>query len=76
MARADWAAKVLSRSMSAGGNSPGVFLLTVSAADEVVLAQERNGEEGAGSRPQQDVAERAAIGALLGDVGHLDRLAA
>ena len=44
-------------------------------ADQLVFAQHRDGEQRAGARAEEDVAEGPAIGILYGDVGNLDRLA-
>ena len=44
-------------------------------ADQLVFAQQRDGEERAVPVPKEDVAAGPAIGILRGDVGDLDRLA-
>ncbi len=41
----------------------------------MVLAQERHGQDGALTRPQQNLAHTALVGAGDGDVGNLDGLA-
>ena len=58
-----------------GREISGRVLVDGQPADEVVFAQERNGQERSGPDPQQHVAEWAVVRALLGDVGDLDRLA-
>ena len=44
-------------------------------ADQLVFAQHRDGEQGAGPRAEEDVAEGPVIGVRRRDVGNLDRLA-
>jgi hypothetical protein len=56
------------------GKFAGRLLGDGEAADEVILTQQRNAQEGPRSRLQQDIAERAAVRPRLGDVGDLDRL--
>ena len=64
MARADWVAKVWRSSMTSGANAPGVFLLTVNAADQLVFAQHRDGEQRPVPGAEEDVAEGPSIGVL------------
>src|SRR5215475_6149367 len=71
MARADWVAKVLSRSMVAEENSPGILRVTASAPLKTL---QRQREHRAGARAYHGRSERALVGALGQDVGNLHRL--
>ena len=73
MARADCVAKVCSSSIVSGGNCPGCLANHGEATDQVILADERDREQGAVSGPQRG-ATHSALGGRCQDVRHLDRL--
>ncbi len=60
--------------MTSGRELSGRLLVDGQPADQVVLAQQRHGQERPAPRPQQDVAQGAAVRAFRADVGNLDRL--
>ena len=73
IARADWVAKVRRSSMTSGANAPSGLPDHGEAAEQVILADEGNREQG----PVPSANERATHSALGGrgqDVRHLDRL--
>ena len=75
IASADWVANVFRSSMTSGGNSPGALPVEGQAADDLILAQQRHGEERPVAGPDERVADAALVGARAGDVGDLDGLA-
>ena len=75
MASADCVAKVFSRSITSGANSPARLPVDDQAAEQVVLAQQRHGQERSVAQPDEDLADAALVAALVRDVADLHRLA-
>ena len=74
MASADWVAKVCSSSIVSGGKSPGRLRLTTRLPINCALAEHGHRQDGPDAGLDQGLAQPALVGALHGDVRHLDRL--
>ena len=71
MASADCVAKVFSRSMTSGANSPGALPVHDQPAEQVVLAQQRHRQQRPVAQPDEDLPDPALVAALVDDVADL-----
>ena len=75
IASADCVANVFSSSTISGANGPGVLAVDQQSAEQAVLAQQRDGEEGTISGAEEQLLAHALVAVIerIGDLGRLER---